>query len=95
MSYLDGRLREPGLRADMLRHEERCRAHVSRVPGEAQRAGVHLTEANLRLVISVAKRYAMSGLPLPDLVQEGNIGLKQAVQKYDYRRGFKLSTYAM
>ena len=57
-------------------------------------AQVHLTQANLRLVVSIAKKYTGHGMPLLDLVQEGNIGLMRAVQKFRHRRGFKFSTYA-
>jgi RNA polymerase primary sigma factor len=57
-------------------------------------AKARLIECNLRLVISIAKAYSSSGVPLLDLIQEGNLGLIRAVEKFDYRKGFKLSTYA-
>jgi RNA polymerase primary sigma factor len=66
-------------------------AEKDRVVREAKR---ELMEANLRLVVSVAKRYLRSGMPLLDLAQEGNLGLMKAVDRFQYRRGFKFSTYA-
>jgi len=68
--------------------------HFDRILMEGAAAEKRLTEANLRLVVSVAKKYIGRGMSLLDLIQEGNIGLIRAVEKFDYRKGFKFSTYA-
>jgi RNA polymerase primary sigma factor len=82
---------EAGLEAKELR---RVLRDVSRGEKIQKHAENRLIEANLRLVVSIAKNYVNRGLSLSDLIQEGNLGLMRAVQKFDYHRGFKFSTYA-
>jgi RNA polymerase primary sigma factor len=71
------------------------RRDLEDVADDGRRAKAHMLEANLRLVVSVAKKYSDRGLSLLDVVQEGNLGLIRAVEKFDYSKGYKFSTYAM
>ena len=77
--------------AKLTRAEKRDLKILAR---EGKKARSHLLEANLRLVVSLAKRYTGRGMPLLDLIQEGNLGLIRAMEKFDYAKGFKFSTYA-
>jgi RNA polymerase primary sigma factor len=96
-SELEKLLSEPvdeGLLFRLAPVAEPFRTHTGIVKKEAEKSGKHLIEANLRLVVSIAKKYSLSHMPILDLIQEGNIGLVRAVEKFEYRRGFKFSTYA-
>jgi RNA polymerase primary sigma factor len=75
-------------------HSSEFKAYFKQIKTEAKASERHLTEANLRLVVSIAKKYIGHGMPLLELIQEGNIGLIRAVDKFQYRKGYKFSTYA-
>jgi RNA polymerase sigma factor (sigma-70 family) len=91
---------EAGLYADQLLRSveplksDATRDELERLVADGERAKDQFIRANLRLVVSIARRYVRSGMPMLDLIQEGNTGLVRAVEKFDYVRGYKFSTYA-
>jgi RNA polymerase primary sigma factor len=88
-------LQSPEFRDKLEAHRSEIVKHFEQIRDRTRQATNHMIQANLRMVVSVAKGHIGWDVPLPDLIQEGNIGLMQAVQKFDHRRGFKFSTYAI
>jgi RNA polymerase primary sigma factor len=88
-------LQSPEFRDKLEAHDSEIAQHFQQIKEKARQARKRMVQANLRLVVSVAKGHIDWGVPLLDLIQEGNIGLMQAVRKFDHRRGCKFSTYAI
>ena len=91
--FEEGREAQQKLKVGEYEHQEH-KLHLERMVRVGEMARDHLTKANSRLVVSIAKKYMGQGVPFLDLIQEGNLGLMKAVDKFDYKRGYKFSTYA-
>lgn len=87
-------VRSPEFRDRLMEHENQISIHLNQIRNTAREASDNLIVANLRLVVSIAKKFVGRGLALSDLIQEGNIGLIRTMNKFDHRKNFKFSTYA-
>jgi len=94
VAELENLFTRPDFISSIQVYEKQLEAYLDSIEWEGKKAERHLIEANLRLVVSVAKKHIGRGMSLLDLIQEGNIGLIRAVEKFDYHKGYKFSTYA-